>query len=310
MKRTIVRNLGTAGLLAVLCTVIVLTCGQSGNNDKVLSMRQYLPQLTRGWELQDTIEMYDRETIFDYINGAGEVYLSFDFKEVAVFQYTRADQPTITVELFDMGTAEDAYGVFSYAREEEGTGVGGGYELRGGLLCFWKANFFACIRAEKAGPAANDAVYTISRRISELIPISSTRPDLVKMLPTARLNKQTIRFLHKSATLNYHYFLAEENVLNLSKVTRAVLAEYKPGPVYLLCIQYPAAQMAEAGYNGFIDKYVPEAKTTGAAQIEQGKWVAARLEREFVVVILDAPAEERANQMIDDMIKNLPGETE
>jgi len=52
--------------------------------------------------------------------------------------YGKGGEPQITVELFDMGTPDDAYGVFSYGREQEETGIGGGYELRSSVLSFWQ----------------------------------------------------------------------------------------------------------------------------------------------------------------------------
>ena len=68
---------------------------------------------------QDSSLTYDREAIFDYINGAGEVYRSYAFRDVLVARYARDSGDEVTVELFDMGLTEDAYGVFSYARESE-----------------------------------------------------------------------------------------------------------------------------------------------------------------------------------------------
>ena len=74
-----------------------------------------LPDQIGDWARQDAPERYDRETIFDYIDGAGEVYRSYGFSNVFIARYARAGTPEISLELFDMGTSEDAYGVFSYA---------------------------------------------------------------------------------------------------------------------------------------------------------------------------------------------------
>ncbi|MCJ7628218.1 MAG: hypothetical protein MUO50_07495, partial [Longimicrobiales bacterium] len=85
-----------------------------------------LPKTIGEWVKQDAPLTYDRETIFDYINGAGEVYRSYAFSHVLVDRYERsgAQDQGVTVELFDMGNPEDAFGVFSYAREQEEAGIG------------------------------------------------------------------------------------------------------------------------------------------------------------------------------------------
>ena len=80
------------------------------------AMADLLPESVAGWTRGDPSVTYDRETIFDYINGAGEVYRSYAFSHVMVAVYTGPEGPDITVELFDMGNSADAYGVFSYAK--------------------------------------------------------------------------------------------------------------------------------------------------------------------------------------------------
>jgi len=87
-------------------------------------MRSFLPDKTQAWRLQDSSATYDRSTIFQYIDGAGEVFLAYDFRAVEVHRYARAEHPDVKVELFDMGSSEEAYGIFSHSREEETAGIG------------------------------------------------------------------------------------------------------------------------------------------------------------------------------------------
>jgi hypothetical protein len=58
------------------------------------------------------------------------------------------------------------------------------------------------------------------------------------MLPTEGLRPLSERYFHLHQTLNYHYYLARENVLNLSPETDAVLGRYQPGSMILLIIDY------------------------------------------------------------------------
>ena len=144
------RNLRLFIYLIPLLLITILMCSKGEKVDKAKIDQNSVPQEFQGWQLQNTVETYDRESIFDYINGAGEVYRAYDFQKVFVYRYFKADEPEILVEIFDMGTDEDAYGVFSYSREEEKTGIGQSYELRGNLLCFWQDRFYIKIyTAEK-----------------------------------------------------------------------------------------------------------------------------------------------------------------
>lgn len=272
-------------------------------------MNQYVPGSHSGWKLSDTSAAYDRKSIFDYINGAGEVYRSYSFQQVSVFHYQRDGHPDILAELFDMGSDGDAYGVFSYARENEQTGIGQAYEFRGGLLCFWQDRFYVCLSTAKLTTESEDALFSIARKIDSLLPTSGKKPELVDMLPPQELILSGVRYFHTYPSLNYHYFLAEENLLNLSSQTEAVLGRYRPGATQLLCIHYPATGQAKEAYRSFVAGYVPELGPSGTALIEQGKWVAADRHGNYLIVVLDAPTETDADDLMRAMKNRLPAGT-
>jgi hypothetical protein len=269
-------------------------------------MREFVPSEVNGWQAQDEAETYDRETIFDYIDGAGEVYLMYDFRKVMVFHFIRAEQPNILVELFDMGSPQDAFGVFSHAREDEDQGIGQGSEYRGGLLCFWKSKFFVCISSERETPEAKKAVQDLAEKIAGKIKTTGARPELLDYLPSEGLESNTVRYFHKHTTLNYHYYTAGENILNLGPQTEAVLATYQPDETYLLCVRYPDQEQAKEALNSFLTAYVPEATKSGIAETEDGKWVAVRQDHTFLVAVFDAPTEAYAQDLIKAVEDRLP----
>jgi len=294
-----------AAVIAAVCLSIMISCNSAGEKEKAPTMQQLVPAEMLGWKTQPGIEEYDRETIFSYINGAGEVYLSYGFQKVAVTRLAKEGAPEITIEIFDMNKAEDAYGVFSHSRESEETGIGQGYEYRGSLLCFWKSQFFVCVQAEKETPESKEAVFALARAIDAKIPASGDKPQLVNFLPSENLDAGGVRFFHIHPSLNYHYFMAEDNILNLGLETRAMMGHYRPGGAYLLCIQYPTPEQAETAMNSFYENYVPEAEETGAAQVEQGKWVAVGTLNDYLVIALDGPSESEARTLVNQCMENI-----
>jgi hypothetical protein len=285
------RSFAAALAVMVISVILIVSCSSEGNKEKVSSMPQLLPQEVLGWKVQPETETYDRETIFQYINGAGEVYLSYGFNEVTVAWYSKPEAPEISAEIFNMGQAEDAYGVFSHSRNSEETGIGQGYEYQGSLLCFWKGPYFVCVRAEEETPESKDAVFALAGEIDSSITETGEKPPIVDLLPTPNLSRGSVRFFHGHASLNYHYFLAEENLLHLNDQTDAVLGKYNPGGVALLCIHYPSAELAQQGYKNFIDGYLPEGAETGAGKVENGKWVVAELVEDYVIIVFDVKHE-------------------
>ncbi|UCB52723.1 MAG: hypothetical protein JSV10_01120 [Candidatus Zixiibacteriota bacterium] len=261
-------------------------------------MQQYVPSEINGWKAQDEVETYDPETIFDYIDGAGEVYLMYDFQKVTVYHFTKAEQPSILLELFDMGSSQDAFGIFSHAREGEDQGIGQGSEYRGGLLCFWKNKTFVCVSSERETPEAKQSVEDLARDVAEKIEVTGAEPELLDCLPDEGLEGNTVRYFHKHTTLNYHYYIASENILNLSSRTEAVLATYQPDEAHLLCVRYPDQEQAKAALNSFLTAYIPEAQESAVAETEDGKWVAAEHTGLFLVVVFDAPAKAQAQDLV------------
>jgi len=301
----------TTAFAVITCLAAMLACAANERDREIISMREYVPSEMNGWKTQDEVETYNRESIFDYIDGAGEVYLMYDFRKVMVFRFAKADQPYILAELFDMGSPQDAFGVFSHAREGEDHGIGQGSEYRGGLLCFWKSKFFVCISLERETPEAKKAVQDLAGNIAEKIKTTGARPELLDYLPSEGLESNSVRYFHKHTTLNYHYYTAGENILNLGPQTEAALATYQPGETYLLCVRYPEQEQAKEALSSFLTAYIPEAEESGSAEIEDGKWVAAKQERAFVIVVFDAPTEAYAQDLIkavEDRLSELASE--
>jgi len=264
-----------------------------------------LPERISGWMRGDAATTYDRETIFDYINGAGEVYRSYDFSQVAVAAYGNPDGPDITVELFDMGTSADAYGVFSYAREQEETGIGGGYELKGRVLCFWQDRYYVCVAADATPADSSSAIVEVARAISELLPVGAEPPNLVRKLPAEGLVPFSDRFFHVHQSLNYHYYLAQDNILNLGPETDAVLSRYRPGSTYLLVVRYESDRDAERALISFRQGYLPDAPADDIAATENGRFVASRQLGRHVVVVLDAMSESDAASLMQATLDEL-----
>ena len=293
------------------CVTAILACANRKTEREMMPMEEFVPSDMQGWRVQGEAETYDRETIFDYIDGAGEIYLMYDFQKVMAYRFTRTQEPDIVLELFDMGSSQDAFGIFSHAREGEDQGVGQGSEYRGGLLCFWKSKFFVCVSSERETPDAKQAVEHLARQVAGKIEVMGAKPEMLDYLPDQGLESNTVRYFHKHTTLNYHYFIASENILKLGPQTEAVLATYRPSGAYLLGVRYPDREQAKEAFDSFLTAYIPEAKESGSAEIEDGKWVAAERDQAFVIVVFDSPTQAYAQDLIravEERISKPPSE--
>jgi hypothetical protein len=290
------RTMRRGGLVAVCLCVVAL----DGCKHEAMDLRQLMPREVGGWQAESPGRVYDRDTLFEYIDGGAELYLAYGFREMVAGRYQKAGEPDIVVDLFDMGSSEDAFGVFTAELQEPEAGIGQGSEYAAGLLRFWKGRFFASVWAEGETATTEHSLLAIGAEIANAIEPPGRIPQLVEALPERGLRERGLRFFHDHPSLNLHYFVADGNILDLSERTEAVLAPYGAGDstMQLLMIRYPTAGDAQEAMASFLDTYLPEGRRTGMAQVESGTWVGAESRVDVVAVVFDAPDEKGARELL------------
>ena len=105
-----------------------------------------------------------RDNLYDYINGGAELYLSYGFNKVINRTYLRPEQPDIVVDLFDMGTSQNAYGVFSHSMETVDAAYGQGSQYSEGLLLFWKDRYYVSIMSYPETTESKKALLALGQK--------------------------------------------------------------------------------------------------------------------------------------------------
>jgi hypothetical protein len=274
-----------------------------------MEMKKPLPQEMLGYKADVEDEFYDRQTTFRYMNGAAELYRSFAFKHLLVRRYLKPNTSGVIVELFDMGLAADAFGIFTFETGGEDVRVGQGSDYGGGLLRFWKGKFFVNVYAEQETPSTKQDVLEIAKIIARSLGQEGQKPKLIRYLPEEGLSERSIRYFHLHQSLNYHYFVSHQNILRLEEKTNAILASYllpqTEGKTSLLIIQYPSQKLAEEALQSFVRAYMPESSTSKTIKTENGRWAAAQSYREYVMIVFDAPNKEKTAELIQATRKKL-----
>ncbi|MFQ6103663.1 MAG: DUF6599 family protein [Candidatus Glassbacteria bacterium] len=263
-----------------------------------------LPDSIDGWKVHVKDQTYDRGNLYDYIDGGAELYLSFEFKTLINRTYSLPGQPDIVVDLFDMGSSKDAFGVFSLSRETVDETFGQGSQYTGGLLLFWKNNYFVSILASPETDESKKAVFALAKGIEAAIPGEGPLPDILSLLPQRLLVPESIRYFRHHIWLNSHYFVAAENILNINEKTDAVLAKY--GELgkrsVLLLVEYQNDDEARLGYSSFVQHYLPQLAGKPVARIEDGTWTGCRLKGKLLIIVFNAAGEDTALHLIEEVL--------
>jgi hypothetical protein len=279
------------------CAVTLLMAKVEG---QPLELPVSVPREVNGWQWNGKCNTYDSQTIFDYIDGIGEIYRAYNMRRVWACRYEKANSPSLTLDVFDMGTAEDAFGIFSFERDGEDVGIGQGSDYAGGMLRFWKDRYFVVITAHEESDTVRNATLQLGRQLAAAIPGVGKPPQLLQLLPAEGLQRERVLFFRHPLILNRHFFVAEKDILHLTPQTEGVLATYLSGKakMRLVLLRYLAESDAGKAWDTFAQAYLREGRQKGVVRTESGKWTAAKREGRTIAIVFDAPSQRQAQQML------------
>jgi hypothetical protein len=311
IKRGIHKGMGMKILTCLVTMVWIFTVAGivEGEQKGKMNLEISLPAEAAGWTWDEKEMKYNSKSLFDYMDGAAELYLAYGFQRLTVRKFEKSSKPPITLELYEMASSEDAYGLFSFDRQDDAVGIGQGSEFGGGLLRFWKGKYFVSIYVDGEGAEAESAILTMGRATADLIQKMGPEPKLVDFIPGKDfgLIDRSVRYLKSHILLNQRFFIAHQNILNLSRRTEAVLAQYtrEKEKTHLLLIRYPSVKEAKDAYQSFMGAYLPDARGKDFLKTEDQKWTMARQRGEVVIVVFGAPTAADAEALLKETEERL-----
>ena len=295
----------------IIVSIFTITEIVKGQEKGKMEQKISLPAEAAGWRWDGKDTKYNSRTLFGYMDGAAEFYLAYSFQNLTVRRFEKSNHPAVILELYEMASSEDAYGVFSFERQDEAVGIGQGSEFGGGMLRFWKGKYFVSIYADGEGAEVESAILKMGRDSANSIPATGPEPKLVGFIPGKDLGlvDKSVRYLKSHVLLNQRFFVAHQNILNLNRETEAVLAQYvrEKQKSHLLLIRYPNLKKAGDAFQSFMKAYLPDAKGKDHSKTEDGKWSFARQRKEFVLIVFGAPTTDDAEVLLKATGEKLPG---
>ncbi len=290
-----------------------MSCVHSSN---IVSLATEIPESFNGWNALGPDETYTPENLYEYIDGGAELYRAFNVQQVLARRYIKEDAPEIIVDIFDMGSSEDAFGVYHHSlREGPDVDIGKDSEFLDTALYFWKGRFFVSIITLGDTEDTHRAMLEIGKSIGKAIPDAGSPPHLVTLLNIKNANIAEVHFFHNHLILNNYYYISDENILHLGEGSEGVLARYnieRPEPTadkeitpVALVIQYRSDDRAEQALTTFTNIYIPDADTDGYAHLEDQKWAAVEVYKNHLIAVFDTPSREVAQDIKENIIENL-----
>jgi hypothetical protein len=170
------------------------------------SLESLLPsKLPEGWSLIDGPHPYTRKTLFEHVNGQAELYLKYGYQGsvFAAYQHTEKRERQIEIDIYDMGSVLQAFGIFSRSRTEDppgGMGLDSCADDRS--LLFYKGRYYVMLSANEPDPFT---MKTLALSVSTGISDPSPPPKEIRFFPTRNLKPGSVQYF--SEGLLGHRFL-------------------------------------------------------------------------------------------------------
>jgi len=209
-----------SGWVVLMALVIGLAgCGKDDKPErsKETPTPMVEPTASSGLSRVSDVQRFDADSLWQYIDGEAEIYLSYGFVELTTSEYKDGDVEVIA-DCYRFDTPEHAYGLYSVMRpdgpELAPFGVQGYFT--GVTLEFVKGDQVVSLTAFEESPATTAALFALARQFDSLTEGTTTKPLLFGLFPT------------DSSVLHSDKIVAED-YLGQSGITDVYTVDYEMG---------------------------------------------------------------------------------
>jgi hypothetical protein len=252
---------------------------------------KFLPGEINDYHVTDTM-YYAGEALFDYINGGAELYLSYGLKCMTGCKYNGEGLPQITVEIYEMSSSQNAFGIYTQSRDKEEYEYGQGSQRAKDFLLFWKDAYYVLITSQKAMEKSETTMQHIAAIIDKSIETKGAVPEIINALPKKDLLPAGFLYFHHYVWLNAYLFIADYNLLNITDETDFVLAKYGNADkerCFLLAGDYPDAAETEKAFQQIKEKFAPQTDAPRpVVKMEDDTWFSTWTAGKRLFAVFDA----------------------
>jgi len=173
-------------ILAIMLLLLqLLACG-GGEKKTDVDINSFLPERIAdiGLERISAIRTFNDKQLWEYINGGAELYLSYNFIEVATADYKHEDIE-IVVDLYRFDSDVDAFGLYSMFRSPDVQPIQLGVEgfTAPATLNFVKGKFLVRLVGYDESAESSLALVNLAEEINKLIPGTMAPPAMFELFP-------------------------------------------------------------------------------------------------------------------------------
>lgn len=160
-----------------------------------------------GWKIPEKPQLFSPATLYEYINGAADLYLSYEFQDLNVAEYRDEKKAAVTIEIYRHKNPTQAFGIYSQERLANAKlldlGAQGYQEPM--VLNFVAGPYYVKINGYNTGAEDEKTMLTFGRKVEEMLGEKNSLPGILSFFPQEGKKKNTEKFIFKNF-LGYSFF--------------------------------------------------------------------------------------------------------
>ncbi len=154
-----------------------------------------------GWTQPGTTKSFFPDTLYEYIDGAAESYIGYDFRELAVAEFAKPGaQASVTLEIYDMENDLDAFGIYSAERYPDNGSVDIGTHgyIEGEVLNFFVGTRYVKLLCFEGGDATVSILEAFARKVAAAAGTKGAIPALFSVFPKDDLVPNSEKYIRRN----------------------------------------------------------------------------------------------------------------
>lgn len=161
-----------------------------------------------GWKVKGEVLRFQPENLFEFINGAAEIYLSYDFRSLITAEYIQEESPvSVSVEIYDMGNVKNAFGIYSAERFEDSNFINVGLQgyIEEEVLNFLMDRYYIKMFCFEGGDSSEEILKKFADEICRKVGAPGEWPEVLSYFPEENKIANSEKFFLRNF-LGYGFF--------------------------------------------------------------------------------------------------------
>lgn len=163
-------------------------------------LKEFVFPAITGWKQSGEIQTFSPKTLYEYIDGAADLYLMYDFQELKVAEYQNEKRGSVTVDVYFHKTPIHAFGIYSQERLPDANFINVGAQgyVESNALNFLTGPYYVKISSYNTGAEDREILLIFAKKVAEDLGEKGSLPSILSCFPEEGKKKHSEKFINKN----------------------------------------------------------------------------------------------------------------